>query len=131
MKKALLILTVLTAFLASCVPAQAQVSWPFGQGDTATVAYADTIELTADNAWNYVFVDTLTDTPVVNVTTLSDLRVGGFLFLDLLSDGTGRSTTPGTGFLSNAIAGTANKRNIAVFIWNGLYWVHIGTQQVN
>ena len=107
------------------------ISYPFGELDKQSKAYAATIALTIKNQKTQVEVAELTGDLTLTATAASDLRAGAELLVKLKSDTTARAATLSTGFLGTSVAGTISKTKVAKFEYDGSKFVHVSTQQVD
>lgn len=102
------------------------VSWPFGEAEIQTPAYAATLEVTVKNQLTIVDVATLSGAITINLAIDDQVRAGALLQLQLTSDATARTATLGTGFLALAISGTISKTKVANFMYDGTQFVPVG-----
>jgi len=107
------------------------ISYPFGEMDVQSPAYAATIDVAVSNQKTLVNVGQLTGALTLNVAADKELKKGAELVVLLQSDGTARATTLGTGFKGVAIAGVINKTKVAYFVYDGTNFVNISVIQVD
>ncbi len=130
MKKGQLLLGLFLAMLISisCVQeTKSQVVWPFANA-TTTTSTADTITLdlgTVFNTMNVVTISaaTLDSALTVNISTLSDVRVGSVLQVWATADGYAEVITWGTNITGSATTVTANKTDAITFMYNGTAFI--------
>lgn len=108
------------------------VKHPFGPASVVTVTAGATVNLAVENSLTYVKQSAaMAANTTFNVTaTNAALENGSELLIELPSDGTGRSFTPGTGMTGLAIAGTANQTIVARFLMVNGSFVHVGQQRI-
>lgn len=106
--------------------------FPFGPADVQDVASAAAVELAITNSGlTYVRLSQLGEAMALTCTIPDDAMNGALLFVEIPSDGTGRTVTPGAGFTSAALAGTANKTKVATFVLVDGLFVNTGLQQID
>lgn len=105
--------------------------YPFGLASVLAIAPAAVMALSVDNTETIADLGTLGAAGTLNLTIDSELKPGARLTVVAKSDGTARDLTLGTGFTGNTIAGTINKTKVVSFLYNGVTFLHTGTQQVD
>jgi len=131
MRALIAILTLVAGLMMTANDTQAQtVTWPFGSADVEQQTYIESdTDLTVTNSMSYQAYKPTADVTLnlPNVQT----RPGGFLFLELVDDGSGRTVTFGTNLKGNSVTLTAEKTFVACFIHNGSQYINYSVQQVN
>ena len=98
----------------------ADVSYPFGNADVQTPAYAATIGATITDRMTIIKPAVLTGALTLNLTIDQGILAGARLLLVALSDGTARTVTFGTGFTSPVLAGVISKTKAIEFVYDGV-----------
>lgn len=106
--------------------------YPFGPADVQNIASAATVALSITNGGlTYVRFTQLTAAMALTCTVSSDIKAGALLFVEIPSDATARTVTPGAGFTSAALAGTISKTKVASFVYDGSTFINTGFNQIN
>jgi len=106
--------------------------FPFGPADFQEVDSAASVELNITNAGlTYVRVSEMAAAMALTCVVPADMMNGALLFVELTSDGTARTVTPGSGFTSAALAGTISKSKVASFVYMDGSFINTGLQTIN
>lgn len=98
---------------------QADISFPFGNADVQTPAYAATLAVTITDRMTILKPAVLTGALTINLTINEGIKAGSRLVVTALSDGTARAVTFGTGFTSPVLAGVISKTKSIEFVYDG------------
>jgi hypothetical protein len=97
----------------------AEISYPFGNADVQTPAYAATIAVTITDRMTILEPAVMTGALTVNLTIDQGIKAGARIFGAFLSDGTARAVTFGTGFTAPVLAGVISKTKALEFVYDG------------
>ena len=111
--------------------AQKVVTWPFGEGTFVTSTDSLTSAITVNNSLYWVDYGTLDTTMTITVTATPGLKKGAQLFIKAASNTTARTVNFSTGFKGVAMTGVISKTKVAHFIYNGVYFYYLSSQQVD
>lgn len=126
---AFLAIVLCSLFMGQQVEAQT-VTWPFGQAEVMDQeSLSSDKDLTVTNRMSYQPYQFTADV-TLNVPTVQT-RPGGFLFLELIDDGSGRTITFGTNLKGTSRTLSAGKTEVACFIHNGDEYILYSVQQVD
>jgi hypothetical protein len=107
------------------------ISYPFGEMDVQSKAFAASLDIDVDNQKTLVEVGELTGAITLVAKPNPELRPGAELIIKLKSDATARAATLSTGFAGTTISGTISKTKYAYFVFDGTNFVHLTTNQVD
>jgi hypothetical protein len=107
------------------------ISYPFGAVDSQSVPYAATVEVAVRNQKTMVNIGEMSGNMTVNLDNGKELRAGAELIVKTKSDATARTVTLGTGIAGTSVAGTINKTKVLTFVYDGVSFLHTGTNQID
>ena len=95
------------------------ISYPAGNADVQTPAYATPLAITVTNLMTIIAPAALTGALTINLTIDQGIKAGARLIVTALSDATARTVTFGTGFKSPTLAGVISKTKSIEFVYDG------------
>lgn len=108
-----------TSFMLAAFP-NPVVTYPHGLPDVQMPAYTATLAVTITNQLTFLSTAAaMTGAMTLNLTINSEVRKGALLVVSLLSDGTARTLTFGTGMAVGTMAGVISKTKNITFVYDG------------
>jgi len=95
------------------------ISYPAGNADVQTPAYATPLTVNITNLVTIINPATLTGALTINLTIDPGIKAGARIVFTALSDTTARTVTFGTGFKSPTLAGVISKTKSIEFVYDG------------
>ena len=130
---------IITSLMFCCtlgLGAQTYLKYPFGAADTQLKAGTnDTCDLAITNMLTFVQLDSITDSVVYRVPTISaDLNVGAELFILTYNgvSGSGKIKFAGTNIKGINVTSATRDTEMHYFIYNGTYFYQVAyTKTIN